>query len=221
MEPDPIHDYWIDDAGVGSDGELRCALETFCDVPLPDGGSGFQDAYGNGCHLEQTGSRKRAREDSCSDPRSKACREKQRRDRLNDRPPKSDKASILSDATRVLVQLKGEAEQLKDANEKLQETIKDLKAEKNELRDEKLRLKSDKEKLEQQVKAMSIPPAGFLPPPIAFHPASNPAVFAPPGPVSAKQAGPLNAFPGLTMWQWLPPAVLDTTQDPKLWPPHA
>lgn len=44
-----------------------------------------------------------------------------------DRPPRSDKASILSDAARLLVQLKTEAEQLKESNEKLQETIKELK----------------------------------------------------------------------------------------------
>lgn len=43
------------------------------------------------------------------------------------RPPKSDKATILSDAARVLEQLKAEAEELKISNEKLQETIKDLK----------------------------------------------------------------------------------------------
>jgi len=44
-----------------------------------------------------------------------------------DRPPRSDKVSILSDAARLLVQLKAEAEQLKESNEKLQETIKELK----------------------------------------------------------------------------------------------
>lgn len=43
------------------------------------------------------------------------------------RPPKSDKTSILSDAARVLEQLKAEAQELKTANEKLQETINDLK----------------------------------------------------------------------------------------------
>lgn len=43
------------------------------------------------------------------------------------RQPKSDKASILSDAARALVQLRSEAQQLREENEKLQETIKDLK----------------------------------------------------------------------------------------------
>lgn len=34
---------------------------------------------------------------------------------------------IISDAARLLIQLKAEAEELKESNEKLQETIKDLK----------------------------------------------------------------------------------------------
>jgi len=40
---------------------------------------------------------------------------------------KLDKANILSDATRMLAQLRGEAEKLKESNEKLRENIKDLK----------------------------------------------------------------------------------------------
>jgi hypothetical protein len=43
------------------------------------------------------------------------------------RPPKSDKATLLSDAARVVVQLRNEAQELKESNEKLQDTIKDLK----------------------------------------------------------------------------------------------
>lgn len=116
----------------------------------------------------------RVRDETCCSSKSKASREKMRRDRLNDRyyscvnvafflfqllleknvlfilfflcyfffsvrfldltsvldpgrPPKSDKASILSDAVLVLAQLRSEAEQLKEANIKLQETIKQLK----------------------------------------------------------------------------------------------
>jgi hypothetical protein len=41
--------------------------------------------------------------------------------------PKLDKANILSDAARMLVQLRGEAEKLEESNDKLRETIKDLK----------------------------------------------------------------------------------------------
>lgn len=229
MESHTIPDYWNDDSGGGSDGELRHALESFCDVPPPDAGSGFK-VYKNCCDLHQIGVKRRVRDEACGEFKSKACREKMRRDRLNDRflelssildpgrPPRVDKTSILSDAARVLAQLKSEAAQLKEANEKLQETIKELKAEKNELRDEKLRLKSDKEKLEQQHQT------GFMPPhPIPLHPAAThpPAIYAAPGKPQAQKAAPFNAFSGVAMWQWLPPAFLDTTQDPKLWPPHA
>ncbi|XP_072981879.1 transcription factor ILR3-like isoform X1 [Typha latifolia] len=225
MESHAIDDYWID--GGGSDAELRCALESFT---AANAGIGVEEVYGDAC-----GSRKRARDESCMGPKSKACREKMRRDRLNDRflelssildpgrPPKSDKASILSDASRIVVQLRSESQQLKESNEQLQEMIKDLKMEKNELREEKIRLKDDKERLEQQVKAMSLPPAGYMPHPIAFHPAAAAAAapLAPHSQAPINKATPFTAFPGMAMWQWLPPAVLDTKQDPKLWPPNA
>ncbi|XP_010935491.1 transcription factor bHLH115 [Elaeis guineensis] len=230
MGSNAIEDYWID-AG-GSDGELRCALESFCEM-APTAGVGIEEAYRDVCGLEQTSSRKRIRDESCAGPKSKACREKMRRDKLNDRflelssildpgrPPKFEKSSILSDAARLLVQLRSEAQQLKESNEKLQEAIKDLKVEKNELREEKMKLKADKERLDQQVKAMSVPPAGFMPHPIAFHPATATAAFAPHGHTPANKVAPFTAFPGVAMWQWLPPAVVDTTQDTKLWPPNA
>jgi hypothetical protein len=40
---------------------------------------------------------------------------------------KLDKANILSDAARMVAQLRGEAEKFKESNEKLRENIKDLK----------------------------------------------------------------------------------------------
>uniref|UniRef100_K7M9X2 BHLH domain-containing protein n=1 Tax=Glycine max TaxID=3847 RepID=K7M9X2_SOYBN len=70
---------------------------------------------------------------------SKACREKMRRDRLNDRfmelgsildprkPLKMDKAVILSDAVRVVSQLREEAQKLRESTENLQEKINALK----------------------------------------------------------------------------------------------
>ncbi|XP_042421395.1 transcription factor ILR3-like [Zingiber officinale] len=179
-------------------------------------------------------SRKRARDEFSAGPKSKACREKMRRDKLNDRfselssildpgAPKSDKASILSDVVRILTQLKApaeEEEELKKSNEKLQEMIKFLKVEKDELRDE-MKLRLDKEKLEQQIKAMTMTPASFIPHPLTFHPAAAaPAAFAP-GVPAPNKAAHFPAYPGMAMWQWLPPAVMDTTQDTKLWPPHA
>lgn len=43
------------------------------------------------------------------------------------RPPKTDKAAILTDAVRMVSQLRGEAQKLKDSNSSLQEKIKELK----------------------------------------------------------------------------------------------
>ena len=43
------------------------------------------------------------------------------------RPPKTDKATILSDAVQMMEQLRTEAQKLKQSNEDLQEKIKELK----------------------------------------------------------------------------------------------
>ncbi|KAK4781749.1 hypothetical protein SAY86_015851 [Trapa natans] len=105
------------------------------------------------------------RSESCGATSSKACREKLHRDRLNDKflelgdilepgkPPKTDKAAALIQATRFVAKHK-----LKDSNLSLQEKIKELKAEKNQLRDEKQRLKVEKDKLEQQLKSVNVHP---------------------------------------------------------------
>ncbi|KAK1295901.1 Transcription factor ILR3 [Acorus calamus] len=146
-----------------------------------DSGCNGIDSASLDCGIEQTGSKKRARNEPCAGQKSKACCEKMRRDKLNNRfqelgsilnfgrPPKTDKSMILSDAARALVQLRSEAEQLKDTIEKLQETIKDLKTEKNDLRDEKMKLKADKERLEEQLRVLSAAPAGYMPYPVAYH----------------------------------------------------
>lgn len=167
-----------------------------------------------------------ARTESCASSSSKACREKQRRDRLNDkfvelgalmdpgRPPKTDKAAILVDAVRMVTQLRTETQKLKDSNLSLQEKIKELKAEKNELRDEKQRLKAEKEKLEQQLKTMN-PQSGFLPTP------AIPAAFAAQGQAPGNKVVPIISYPGIAMWQFLPPAAVDTSQDHVLHPPVA
>ncbi|XVF01816.1 hypothetical protein REPUB_Repub04eG0122000 [Reevesia pubescens] len=176
---------------------------------------------------EEVVSRKRLKSESCSSSGSKACREKLRRDRLNDRflelgaimepgrPPKADKVAILSDAVKMVHQLRSEAQKLKESNEELQAKIKELKAEKNELRDEKQRLKADKEKLEQQVKAMSTrPPFLPQPPPVT-------AAFAASGQTAGNKLMPFIGFPGVAMWQFMPPAVVDTSEDHVLRPPVA
>ncbi|KAH7421324.1 hypothetical protein KP509_13G050900 [Ceratopteris richardii] len=156
-----------------------------------------------------------------------------RRDRLNDRflelstlldpgrAPKSDKIVILSDALRTLNQLRAEAQQLNESNERLHNSIKKLKTEKSELRDEKQRLKSEKEKLEQQLKMMSMP-TGYMPHPAALHAAMT--AFAMQSQVSAGgKPASVPGYPGMGMgmWQWMPPAALDTSQDHMLRPPVA
>ncbi|XP_023520448.1 transcription factor ILR3 [Cucurbita pepo subsp. pepo] len=175
--------------------------------------------------LKEPGSKKRVRTETSCASSSKACREKLRRDRLNDkflelgailepgRPPKTDKAAILIDAVRIVTQLRGEAKMLKDSNTSLSEKIKELKAEKNELRDEKQRLKMEKEKLEQQLKDMNSQP-GFLPPAI-------PATFAAQGQAAGNKLVPFISYPGVAMWQFMPPAAVDTSQDHVLRPPVA
>ncbi|KAF8396843.1 hypothetical protein HHK36_018478 [Tetracentron sinense] len=125
------------------------------------------------------------------------------------RPLKTDKVAILSDATRLMNQLRVEAGKLKETNEALQDTIKSLKAEKMELRDEKVKLKAEKERMEQAVKSMSIP-SPFVPHP-TFHVAANGKTI-PYHP---------NYMPPMAMWQWMPPASLDTSQDHVLRPPVA
>jgi hypothetical protein len=90
-----------------------------------------------------------------------------------------------------------------------------MQAEKNELRDEKQRLKTEKENLERQVKALSTPP-NFLP-----HPSAIPAPFSAPGQVVGSKLMPFVGYPGISMWQFMPPAVVDTSQDHVLRPPVA
>nr|WKV22681.1 bHLH13 [Bupleurum chinense] len=178
--------------------------------------------------LKEAGSRKRARLDSSSAVSgSKACREKLRRDKLNERfvelgtilepgrPPKTDKTAILSDAVRMVTQLQAEVKKLKESNEELQEKIKELKAEKNEIRDEKQRIKMEKEKLEQQVKCFLTQP-GYM-----SHPSTLGAAFSAQGQSAENKLMPFVGYPGLAMWQFMPPAVVDTSQDHVLRPPVA
>ncbi|GFZ12469.1 basic helix-loop-helix (bHLH) DNA-binding superfamily protein [Actinidia rufa] len=90
------------------------------------------------------------------------------------------------------------------------------KAEKIELRDEKQRLKAEKEKLEQQVKTMNGPQPGFL------HPIPGIPLHLP---LKAKRPAnklvPIISYPGVAMWQFMPPAAVDTSQDHVLRPPVA
>ncbi|CAN1810930.1 Transcription factor ILR3 [Linum perenne] len=179
----------------------------------------FSDSSENSDCLKGSESRKRmhrVKVGPSNVPSSKACREKMRRERLNDRflelsaiidpgrPPKSDKSAILAEAARMVTQLRDEADKLKETNASLQEKITELKAEKSELRDEKQRLKTEKEQLERQVKSISTSPPGYLP-----HPA-----------MAAKMM-PFVGYPQVSMWQFMPPAAVDTSQDHAIRPPVA
>ncbi|KAJ4980655.1 hypothetical protein NE237_031492 [Protea cynaroides] len=227
-----LYDYGVMDDIAVSGGEFQAPATGFL-WPPSQGLNGSSSAcveidgfLGDSDASKEMGSRKRVRSESCCASGSKACREKMRRDKLNDRfldlgsildpgrPPKVDKAAILSDAVRMVTQLRNEAQKLKESNESLQEKIKELKVEKNELRDEKQRLKAEKEKLEQQVKAINARP-GFLP-----HPSPIPAAFASQGHPSNKLM-PFVGYPGVAMWQFMPPASVDTSQDHVLRPPVA
>ncbi|KAF3794955.1 Transcription factor [Nymphaea thermarum] len=258
MGSNPIFD--IFDVG-GIDSGMYLNYDGFNDPS--NAGLEIDDSFAGASGSERMGSKKRARDESCSRPGSKACREKMRRDKLNDRqaalslpppptlyagmcasrkpgipqplhilfvelgsildpgrPVKVDKASILIDAARTLNHLRSEAEKLKEANEKLQETIKDLKSEKNELREEKTKLKAEKEKLEQQLNAMSMSPPGYMPHPAALHAAAA-AAFAAQASAAGNKGMPFAGYPGIAMWQYMPPAHTDTSQDSKLRPPAA
>lgn len=204
-----------------------CGLNEQADLSV-DNSSCRKDVDDN----EKACSKRRLRDEFNNGSSNKACREKMRRDRLNDRflelstvletgrPPKTDKTVILAEAFRALNQLKTEAQQLRDSNEKLREMIKELRVEKNELRDEKLRLKMEKEKLEQQLKTMNTPP-GYLPHPAALHAAM--AAFTAQNQAAANKGMSVPGYlgTGLGMWQWMLPAALDTSQDHMLRPPVA
>lgn len=91
-----------------------------------------------------------------------------------------------------------------------------IQAEKNELRDEKQRLKEEKDNLEQQVKSLASK-AGFL-----SHPSAMGAAFTAQGQVAAgNKLMPFIGYPSVAMWQFMQPAVVDTSQDHVLRPPVA
>lgn len=189
--------------------------------------AGFLESSGKPDCSKELGSRKRANSGLCSSTDSKACREKRRRDKLNERfqelneildpgrPPKMDKTVILGDAIRKVTQLRDEAMKLKESTQDLQAKINELKAEKNELRDEKQKLKAEKERLEQQVKAFSRSPAPPLPPAAFFQPPPHSAMPVP-FPANSIVDGkfmPIMGYHGVPMWPFAPTAAVDTSQD--------
>ncbi|XP_042453510.1 transcription factor ILR3-like isoform X2 [Zingiber officinale] len=170
-----------------------------------------------------------ARSETCAKPATKACREKMRRDKLNDRfmelayllepgkQAKTDKSAILSEATCMLTQLRNEVQKLKELNGTLEEKTKEFKAEKNELREEKQKLKAEKESLEQQIKLLNTRSSIY-----AAHPPVIPTPFTVPGqPAGHKLIMPIIGYPSYPMWQFMPPADVDISLDADKWPPVA
>ncbi|XP_051127896.1 transcription factor bHLH115-like [Andrographis paniculata] len=157
----------------------------------------------------------------CGGVDKKACRERKRREKLNEkfsqlaaalepgRPVKTDKLAILGDAIKMLNQLNNESREYTEMNERLLEEIKNLKAEKNELREEKQTLKAEKERIEQQLKILNIPPIGFMPTPPPIYPAE----------INKVPMFPNYGF--VPMWPYFPSTAGDTSQDHELWPPAA
>lgn len=199
--------------------------------PFPDSANisnGFVDSLGKSNATKEEESRKRAYPGTCSD--SKACREKKRRDKLNERfqelnemldpgrSAKTDKTVILADAIRMVTQLRNDAAKLKDSSQDLLIKINELKVEKNELRDEKQKLKADKERLEHQLKTA----AACGGPLTAFYPPPHPVIPVPcPGPTANNKFMPFMGFQGVPMWQFASPNAVDTSKDHVLRSPLA
>ncbi|XP_035818722.1 transcription factor ILR3 [Zea mays] len=123
-------------AGTGDDWFLDCGI--LDDLPAVACGAFSWDASSSSSNPSvEVGSYVNTN-DVFKEPGSNK-REKMRRNKLNDRflelgstlepgkPVKVDKAAILSDATRMVIQLHSEAQQLKETNGSLEEKIKELK----------------------------------------------------------------------------------------------
>ncbi|KAL8228218.1 hypothetical protein R6Q57_015802 [Mikania cordata] len=185
------------------------------------GSSDISAGFLDSSYSKELGSRKRANPASCSAIESKACREKKRRDKMNEkfqelneiidpgRSPKTDKSVILGDAIRRVIQLREEAEKLKASTQDLQAKINELKVEKSELRDEKQKLKAEKELLVQQVKAFSRPPVTS-----AFFPYSQ-------SPIVDGKFVPVMGYHGVPMWPFASMSAVDTSEDHILRSPLA
>lgn len=91
-----------------------------------------------------------------------------------------------------------------------------MQVEKNELRDEKQRLRAEKEKLELQIRAVNTRAADVQHPPPTLS-----AAFTAQGQSAGNKLMPFIGYPGIAMWQFLPPAAVDISQDHVLRPPVA
>ncbi|KAL9235150.1 hypothetical protein vseg_009938 [Gypsophila vaccaria] len=175
---------------------------------------------------EKSLKRVREQKKACLQTTSKASRERLRRAMMNDRfselrkflnseraakTPKSDKSSILHDAICAVYKLKSEHKELNERKKKLQDNTQNLKAEKNELKEEKLHLKARKQKMEQEIKSTIVTQPAY----VAILPGAQQG-----GGHKGVVVCDYGGYP-YPMWQWIPPSVLDISQDHVLRPPVA
>ncbi|KAL9236671.1 hypothetical protein vseg_011309 [Gypsophila vaccaria] len=157
---------------------------------------------------------------------SRACREKLRRHRVNERflelsavldpgkAPRLDKAAILIDAVQMVKMLQQETAALKNQNVELQHKIDNLKAEKKELRSEKHRLKKVKDDIEQRIKALGVPQV------MKFRPfITMPTSLGIPTQPARAKIMPVFNYPCVPLWHFVPHASVDTSQEHAFHPP--
>ncbi|CAO2842823.1 unnamed protein product [Amaranthus hypochondriacus] len=216
------------------DGDSSPYCESFrCPSPLvnpfPTSISHSVSTQDSSAHLDENeeNDRKRVRVALGTTSSLKACREKQRRDLVNTRffelsevlergtTPKLDKVGILTDAIRTVKLLREETSSLTCQNTELKQKITDLKAEKTELRAEKRRLKSEKEETEKRIKALGSHSS------LQLHPSSGPNSYAIPCQAVGGKLMPLVNYTNVPMWQFVPQAAFDISQDHVLHPPVA
>ncbi|KAK6134928.1 hypothetical protein DH2020_031306 [Rehmannia glutinosa] len=82
-----------------------------------------------------------------------------------------------------------------------------------QLRGDAQKLKDSNLNLQEKIKELK---PGFLPAPPAI-----PAAFAAQSQAAGNKLVPIISYPGVAMWQFMPPAAVDTSQDHVLRPPVA
>ncbi|KAK6161339.1 hypothetical protein DH2020_004720 [Rehmannia glutinosa] len=186
-----------DDLCLNSQPQLKNGGVTL-DVSL----SGTTSQVTDSAERECATPRKRGRSNPYGRIGTKACRERMRREKLNDRfselsailepgrPVKTEKSAILGDAIRILNQLKTESQEYAEMNKRLLEEINSLKVRHDidaALRNSVAPNFSHPPVYQAEVnKVPMIPNYGFVP-----------------------------------MWHYLPPSARDTSQDHELRPPAA
>mmetsp|Transcript_28949 Transcript_28949/g.46421 ORF Transcript_28949/g.46421 Transcript_28949/m.46421 type:complete len:270 (+) Transcript_28949:258-1067(+) len=243
---------WLADIFDAVDDGAISSLEN-CDIALPDEAIAALEAEGQAeaeAEEDCTTISDEAGEVSCDGKRArweggevvaknkKSKREKLRREALNDRfmdlsesldpskPPKTDKATIVTEAAQVITHLRKELTSLSAVLETVQKSNDTLEKEKTGLFADKAALLQDKHKLENQLHCfMSSMPFASPPPGMAFptaFPTGAHHMMAPGNP-GMKMAAHGSGGMMPVMWGF-PPLVVHTTtaeEDAKLRAPVA